>query len=472
MCVQVYLETYGCQMNEYDSELVRSILRQERFEIAATAEEADVVLLNTCAIREHAHQKIYGRVRGLAPLRRRKPRLVVGILGCMAQNLKDELLRDPSGIDLVAGPDAYKKLPGLIREVWETGQKGKEIDLSEYETYSDVYPERVPGVNAWIACMRGCDNFCTFCVVPYTRGRERSRSVQSIVEETRRLAEQGYKQVTLLGQNVNSYGHEGHDFADLLLAVAEIDGIRRVRFTSPHPRDFPRRLLHAIASHPKLCKQIHLPLQAGNDRVLELMRRTYTRAAFLDLVAEIRDTIPGVCLSTDVIGGFPTETEAEFEDTVAVMQQVEFDSAFIFKYSERLNTIAQRRIPDDVPEAVKSSRVVRLNEVQKAISLRRNRAWVGRTLEVLLEGPSRKSPDDLLGRDDGNHGVVLPRGALRPGDLVPVRIREASAHTLLGTAAPVADPVGADGARHGLQHAGGARRWAKSPRSAYPAGPL
>lgn len=432
--MQVYVETYGCQMNDYDSELLRSILRQGRVELAEQPEQADFVLLNTCAIREHAHQRIFGRVSVLRRLREANPRLRIGILGCMAQNLKDDLLRPGTGIDLVAGPDSYKRLPALLREVWDRDVQAKDVDLSEYETYSDVYPERVPGVNAWIACMRGCDNFCTFCVVPYTRGRERSRPVESIVEETRRLAAQGYKQVTLLGQNVNSYASGGADFADLLQRVADVDGIRRVRFTSPHPKDFPRKLLGALAAHPKLCKQIHLPLQAGSDRILEKMRRTYTRQEFLDLVDEIRATIPVVSLSTDVICGFPTETEAEFAATLEVLRRVEFDTAFVFKYSERKNTIAQRKYPDDVPEAVKTARVMQVNQLQKEVSSRRNQAWVGRVLLVLLEGPSKKSPDDLLGRDDGNHGVVLPRGDLRPGDLVPVEILGASAHTLLGRA--------------------------------------
>lgn len=445
--MQVYVETYGCQMNEYDSEIVRAILRRDAFDIVAAPEQADVVLLNTCAIREHAHQKIYGRVGVLSHLRRDNPRLLIGVLGCMAQNLKDELLRPASGIDLVAGPDAYKKLPALLRSVWDTGVKAKEIDLSEFETYSDVYPERVAGVNAWIACMRGCDNFCSFCVVPYTRGRERSRTPQSVVDETRQLAAQGYRQVTLLGQNVNSYASEGADFADLLLQVAEVDGIERVRFTSPHPKDFPRKLLHAIASHPKLCKHIHLPLQSGSDRILEAMRRTYTAAEFRGLVDEVRALIPGVCLSTDVICGFPTETDADFDATQDVMAAVEFDSAFIFKYSQRKNTIAQRKLPDDVPEAVKSARTVRLNEIQNAISLRRNHAWIGRRIEVLVEGPSRKSEADVLARSDGNHGVVLSRDALAPGDLVRVEIVGVSAHTLLARAIeparrPAAHPAG------------------------------
>jgi len=455
--MQVYVETYGCQMNEYDSEIVRAILRREAFDIVDAPQAADVVLLNTCAIREHAHQKIYGRVGVLSHLRRDNPRLVIGILGCMAQNLKDDLLQPESGIDLVAGPDAYKKLPALLRQVWDTGAKVKDIDLSEWETYSDIYPERVAGVNAWIACMRGCDNFCSFCVVPYTRGRERSREPQNVVDETRRLAAQGYRQVTLLGQNVNSYAAGGADFADLLLQVAAVEGIERVRFTSPHPKDFPRKLLHAIASHPKLCKHIHLPLQSGSDRVLDLMRRTYTAQEFLDLVAEIRDLIPEVCLSTDIICGFPTETDADFAATEAVMDTIGFDSAFIFKYSERKNTIAQRKLPDDVGEEVKTTRVVRLNEIQKATSLKRNQAWIGRTLEVLVESASRKSEADVLGRSDGNHGVVLPRGDLAPGDLVAVEVLGVSAHTLLGRQVGPARRVSAV-AQSGPEFAAGATK--------------
>jgi tRNA-2-methylthio-N6-dimethylallyladenosine synthase len=430
--MRVYLETYGCQMNEYDSELVRSILRDAGFQLTPSLPGADVVLLNTCAIRESAHDRVYGRLGHLRTLKRQQPRLVVGLLGCMAQSLKQEILDTNPVIDLIAGPDAYKSLPRLIHAVSDGGGKGWEISLSEYETYDDVYPARVPGVNAWIACMRGCDNFCTFCVVPYTRGRERSRDPDGIVAETQRLASEGYKQVTLLGQNVNSYRWESTDFADLLLRVADVAGIERVRFTSPHPKDFPRQLLDAIAAHPGICKQIHLPLQAGNDRVLDMMRRTYTQREFLDLVDEIRARIPDVSLSTDVICGFPTETAAEFADTLHVLEQVQFDSAFIFKYSERRNTIAQRKFRDDVSEAEKTERVVRLNEVQKDISRARLQRYVGRTVPVLLETQSRKSPDDLLGRDDGNHGVVVPAAGLAPGDLVPVEIHAASAHTLIG----------------------------------------
>ena len=432
--MQVYLETYGCQMNEYDSELVRAILHDGSFRMTPTLDDADVVLLNTCAIRESAHDRIHGRLGHLHQVKKRNPRLIVGVLGCMAQSLKQELLDRHPVVDLVAGPDAYKRLPRLIHEVCDRGGKGLDIDLSEYETYSDIVPARVPGVNAWIACMRGCDNFCTFCVVPYTRGRERSRAPESIVAEARLLAAQGYKQVTLLGQNVNSYRFETTDFASLLLQVAAVEGIERVRFTSPHPKDFPRALLQALRSHPKLCKHIHLPLQAGNDAVLERMRRTYTQREFLDLVDEIRAVLPDVCLSTDVICGFPGEDDAAFADTVRVLERVRFDSAFIFKYSERRNTIAQRKFTDDVAESAKTARVVHLNELQKTIAHDRNRRYIGRVLPVLLEGPSRKSGTDLLGRDDGNHCVVLPGQGLAPGTTVPVRIEAATAHTLLGTA--------------------------------------
>jgi tRNA-2-methylthio-N6-dimethylallyladenosine synthase len=430
--VNVFLETYGCQMNVYDSELVRSILHNGSFCMTENIDEADVVLLNTCAIRESAHDRVYGRLGHLHGLKRRNPRLVVGLLGCMAQSLKSELLEKNPLVDLVAGPDSYKRLPGLIHQVLDSGDKGMEISLSEYETYSDITPQRIPGVNAWIACMRGCDNFCTFCVVPYTRGRERSRDPQGIVEETRRLVTQGYKQVTLLGQNVNSYRYEGTDFGELLLRVADVPGVERVRFTSPHPKDFPRSLLRAIASHERICNHIHLPLQAGNSRVLEKMRRTYSKQEFLDLVQEIRQTIPDISLSTDIICGFPTESDADFEDTVEVVDRVQFDSAFVFKYSERRNTIAQRKFVDDVAEPVKVQRVVRLNELQKAITLRKLQRWIGQELDVLLESPSRKSPQDLLGRDDGFHSVVVPGAGHEPGDLVRVAITGAAAHTLFG----------------------------------------
>ncbi len=365
---KVYIETYGCQMNEYDSELVKSIMEGDEFEFTDEPEEAEVILLNTCSVRDNANRKVYNRIHQLKTNRNGNP-VKIGILGCMATNFRQQLLKDSRlPIDFIAGPDSYKRLPGLITKVMESGEKLFDVTLSEFETYSDVYPARSGGVNSWIAVMRGCDNFCTFCVVPYTRGRERSRDPQNVVDEVRRLADEGFRQVTLLGQNVNSYNFAGQDFAFLLQEVAKIPGIERIRFTSPHPKDFPENLLKVVAENPKVCKQIHLPLQAGNDRILEMMNRTYTQAEYLKLVDEIRSLIPEVVLTTDIIVGFPTETEAEFEDTIRVVEQVGYDSAFIFKYSERPKTVASRKFPDDVPEDVKTERIVRLVDMQRKIS--------------------------------------------------------------------------------------------------------
>ncbi len=429
---KVYLETYGCQMNEYDSELIKAILEKNNYTMVGGQDDADVVLLNTCAIRENAHQKIFHRLDQLKARKKRGQIKVVGILGCMAQNLRQELAERSPIVDIVAGPDSYKRLPYLIRSVMEKGEKGFDFSLSEYETYSDIAPRRLPGVNAWIAIMRGCDNFCTFCVVPYTRGRERSRPVDSIIAEAHQIVAEGFKQITLLGQNVNSYRYEGQDFADLMEKMAKIPGLRRVRFTSPHPKDFPVRLLHLIAEHDNLCNHIHLPLQAGSDRVLERMNRTYTQKEFLDLVETIRTIIPDVSITTDIIAGFCGETEADFQETMAVMREVEFDSAFIFKYSERKNTIAWRKFEDDVPDEVKTERVMRLNELQREISKKRNRAEIGRIREVLIEAPSKKNPQEWLARTDQNKGVVFSAPQHRPGDFVKVKIVDAGTHTLFG----------------------------------------
>ncbi len=448
----VFLETYGCQMNAYDSELVCSILAKANYALVPKEEEADIVLLNTCAIREHAHQKIYNRVHEIHQKRRsghkdttsqgHKP--LIGILGCMATNLRTDLLENRKlDIDFIAGPDSYKRLPQLIEEAAKVEVRSKkkevrrifDITLSEFETYSDVYPHHEKGVNAWIAVTRGCNNFCTFCVVPYTRGRERSRSVENVVEETRRLAGEGFKQVTLLGQNVNSYYAEGRDFADLLEAVSGVEGIERIRFTSPHPKDFLDKLLEVVARNSKVCKHIHLPLQSGSNRILELMDRTYTREEFMALAAKVRCLIPGVALSTDVIVGFCSETDAEFQDTLDVMEQVGFDSAFTFKYSERKGTIASRKFKDDVPEAIKTERIVLLNEVQKKIALRKNRAHIGKTLEILLENKgSKHSPDVLYGRANGNQLVTLDEGGYQLGEFVQARIIDASPNILKGVA--------------------------------------
>ena len=431
---KVYIETYGCQMNAYDTELVKTILgREGEYQLIDSPEEAEIVLLNTCSVRDNANRKVFNRIHQIKQ-KRNGDRVLIGVLGCMATNFRRQLLNDPAlPVDFIAGPDSYKRLPQLIRHVETTGEKSFDVTLSEFETYADVYPTREGGVNAWIAVMRGCDNFCTFCVVPYTRGRERSRDPENVVAEVRRLAEEGYRQVTLLGQNVNSYHFEGKDFAYLLQRVSEVEGIERIRFTSPHPKDFPESLLRVIAENPKVCRHIHLPLQAGNDRILQLMNRTYTRAEFLRLVEKIRTLMPDVVLTTDIIVGFPTETDEEFQDTVQVVEEVQFDSAFIFKYSERPRTIAARRYPDDVPDAVKTERIVYLNDLQKKISYRKNRQHVGEIHEVLIEQEyTKRSPEHYQGRNEGNKIVVVPKGEYRKGQFVHVKILEAAPHALRG----------------------------------------
>jgi len=427
----VYIETYGCQMNEYDTEIVKSILQENDYFIVEDLESASVILLNTCSVRENAHQKVLNRIETLKHLKKKKNGIMLGVIGCMAQNLKSELLKEEIGVDIIAGPDTYRRLPDLISRFEETGLKDFELKHSREETYSDVFPVHDEGANAWIAVMRGCDNVCTFCVVPSTRGRERSRDPKSVVDEVSRLADKGFKQVTLLGQNVNSYKYERCDFADLIKMVSEIDGIRRIRFTSPHPKDFPPKLIKVVSDNPKACKHIHLPLQAGSDRILEMMNRTYTRQDFLDLVDIIRRIIPDVALTTDIIVGFPTETEEEFLETLEVVEEVSFDSAFMFKYSERKDTVAERKFPDDVSEEDKTSRITRLVDVQRRISFAMNGAELGKTFEILVEGRAKK-PNQLLGRNDGNKIVVFPDNGARPGDFVNVRVYEATPNTLIG----------------------------------------
>ncbi len=430
---KVYIETYGCQMNEYDSEIVKAILKREDYAFADKPEEAGVIFLNTCSVRENAHQKVRQRINQLKYLKKEKKGVIFGVLGCMAQNLRQEILECNPAVDLIAGPDGYRQLPQMLDHVYKSGDKEFALTLSEYETYSDVFPQHAPGVNAWIATSRGCNNFCTFCVVPYTRGRERSRDPFNILDEVRILSEQGYKQVTLLGQNVNSYRFKEYDFADLIDLVSAVEGIERIRFTSPHPKDFPEKLLRVVAENPRVCKHIHLPLQAGNDRVLDLMNRTYTQREFLDLVQRMRRLIPELTLTTDVIVGFPTENEEEFEDTLNVIRRVEFDAAYMFKYSERKHTIASRKFPDDVPDEVKGNRLTRLIDLQKKISFKKNQHHVGKIFDVLIEGKGKK-PGQLLGRNDGNKIVVFPGNGAKEGDFVRVKISEATAHTLIGQA--------------------------------------
>jgi tRNA-2-methylthio-N6-dimethylallyladenosine synthase len=429
---KVYIETYGCQMNEYDTELVKTILKKNDYDFTDVPEEAEIIFLNTCSVRENAHEKVHQRLSVFRQLRKERKDLVMGVLGCMAQNLRKELLEKQIGVDIVAGPDSYKKLPEMLSRVHETGQKEYSLTLSEFETYSDVFPTRESGLNAWVAVMRGCDNFCTFCVVPYTRGRERSRDPLNIVEEVKKLVDEGFKQVTLLGQNVNSYRYDRYDFADMVAQVSEVPGIERIRFTSPHPKDFPHKLIDVVANNTKVCRQIHLPLQSGNNRILDLMNRTYTREEFLELVDLMRQRIPDLALSTDVIVGFPGETDEEYEDTLKIMREVEFDSAFMFKYSERKQTIAERKFPDDVPEEVKTDRLIELVEMQRKINFEKNQPHLGKTFEVLIEGKAKK-PNQLMGRNEANKIVVFPDKGQRVGEFVNVRIDEVTPNTLIGS---------------------------------------
>jgi tRNA-2-methylthio-N6-dimethylallyladenosine synthase len=435
---QVHIETFGCQMNESDSELVRSMLKREGFVFTEDRERADVVLVNTCAIRENAHNKIYAHLSELKAVKKQRP-LVVGVLGCMAQNLKSAMTDKEPLIDVLAGPDAYRQLPSLLTtalEAQEQGlsQKGFALDLSEYETYEGIMPDRNDGINAWITVMRGCDNFCSFCVVPYTRGRERSRDPESILREARDASGRGFSQITLLGQNVNSYRHENWDFARLITAVADTPGIDRVRFTSPHPKDFPYALIEAIAAHPGICKHVHLPLQAGSDRILELMGRTYTGDEYLTLVDRIRSTIPDVVLTTDIICGFCSESDEDFQATQHVVEQVQFDSAYIFKYSERKHTIAARKYPDDIPDQVKGMRIAQLVDTQRRITLGRNRRYIGKDMAILVEGDATRSSTQGMGKTDGNITVVWDKGTghAEPGSLITKHIFDASAATLYG----------------------------------------
>ena len=426
----VYIETYGCQMNAYDSELVKSILTESNYLFTDDILSANIALLNTCSVRENANNKVLNRVH---ELKQKNNQLLVGILGCMATNFKTNLLENPRlKIDLIAGPDSYKALPNLIEDAIDSNASEKPFDvtLSEFETYEQVPPTRTEGANAWVAIMRGCNNFCTFCVVPYTRGRERSRSIQSVIDEVNQLVDQGFKQVTLLGQNVNSYRFGTDSFIDLLDAVSSKTNIKRIRFTSPHPKDFPIELLELINERDNICKQIHVPLQAGNDRILKKMNRTYTQDSYMQLIQKMKLAIPNVSLSTDIIVGFPTETHAEFLDTKKVCESVIFDHAYIFKYSERPNTRASLKFSDDVSSEQKKERIMALVEMQKNHSKKRNERWVGLNQSVLIE---RIENNQAIGRNDANVLVYAKNKSLNIGDFADIGIESASPHGLKGT---------------------------------------
>ena len=428
---KVYIETYGCQMNVADTEVVFSILTAAGYGRTEDIAEADVVMANTCSIRDNAEQRIWGRIDYFGTFRKKRPALVVGILGCMAERLKDALL-DSGKVDLVAGPDAYRSLPELLAAVSE-GHPQMNVELSREETYGDIRPLRLDrgGVSAFISIMRGCNNVCSYCVVPYTRGAERSRDWKSIVREACDCFAAGYREITLLGQNVDSYLYEDVDFADLLARVAEVSPLLRVRFSTSHPKDISDKLIETMARYPNVCHQIHLPVQSGNDRILEKMRRRYTREWYLDRVRKIREVMPDCGISTDAIVGFCSETEEEFRDTLSIFEEVGYDSAFMFFYSERPGTLAARNYPDDVPQDVKTRRLEELIALQNRLSLESNRRDIGREFEVLVEGPSKKDAAQLCGRTGSGKMCVWTDSQHRAGDYLRVRVLDCTQATLL-----------------------------------------
>lgn len=438
-----YIESYGCQMNFSDSEIVASILRDSGFGPTRDAEKADLVLINTCSIREKAEQTVRNRLAEFRRLKKSRPGLIVGVLGCMAERLKARLLEEEKLVDMVVGPDAYRSLPTLLAEA-EDGRKAVNVLLSREETYSDISPVRLDGngVTAFVSIMRGCNNMCSFCVVPFTRGRERSRDAASIVSECGELFAGGYREVTLLGQNVDSYlwvdeaGGRTVDFAKLLDMCARVSPLLRIRFSTSHPKDITDEVLHSMARHPNICRYIHLPLQSGSTRVLQHMNRSYTREWYLAKVRRIREVMPDCGISSDIIAGFCTETQEDHADTLDVMESSRFDFSYMFMYSERPGTLAAKRYADDVPEAEKRRRLNEIVALQNRMSLESNRANVGRVFTVLVEGDSRRSDAHWMGRNSQNKVVVFPKpaeGGVGPGDYVDVRVHDCTQATLIGT---------------------------------------
>jgi tRNA-2-methylthio-N6-dimethylallyladenosine synthase len=427
---KLFIETYGCQMNVADSEVVASVMQMAGYETTEQLDDADAVFLNTCSVRDNAEQKIYHRLDALDALRRKR-KLIIGVLGCMAERVKDDLLENHH-CDLVAGPDAYLSLPDLIAQA-ETGHKAMNIELSTSETYKDIVPQRLHGakIGGFVSIMRGCNNFCHYCIVPYTRGRERSRDLESILREVRDLRDRGFKEITLLGQNVNSYNAE-IGFPNLLRRVAEEVPQMRIRFTTSHPKDMSDETLRVIAEMPNVCKHIHLPVQSGSDRILKLMNRKYTREWYLDRVAAIRRIIPDCGLSTDIFVGYHSETEEDHQLSLSLMREVGYDSAFMFKYSERPGTYASKHLPDDVPEEEKIRRLNELIALQTEISAQQNKKDEGKEFDVLLEAFSKRSREQLMGRTEQNKAVVVNKGNHHIGETVRVRITGSTSATLLG----------------------------------------
>lgn len=435
---KLFIETYGCQMNVADSEVIASIMKMQDYDTCETLEEADAILLNTCSIRDNAEQKIFNRLDYLQSLRKKRRQLIVGVVGCMAERVKDDLIQN-HGVDIVAGPDAYLSLPGLFAQV-EAGEKAINVELSATETYREIIPERICGnhISGFVSIMRGCNNFCHYCIVPYTRGRERSRDVESILNEVHDLQHKGYKEVTLLGQNVNSYRRKKEgteeitDFPRLLRIVAEAVPDMRIRFSTSHPKDMSDETLHVIAEMPNICRHIHLPVQSGSSRILKLMNRKYTREWYLERVAAIRRIIPSCGLSTDMFSGYHSETEEDHQDSLSLMRECGFDSAFLFKYSERPGTYASKHLPDNVPEETKIRRLNELIALQNELSAESNARCVGQEYEILVEGYSKRSHEQLYGRTEQNKVVVFDRGNVRIGQYVRVKVTGASSATLKG----------------------------------------
>jgi tRNA-2-methylthio-N6-dimethylallyladenosine synthase len=432
---KVYIETYGCQMNFSDSEIVASIMMKNKYELTSDITQADIIFLNTCSIRENAEQKIHKRLKELRALKKNKNNLKIGLLGCMAERLKEDLLKVDS-LDLIVGPDAYRDLPKLISTV-EKGIKAANIILSEEETYDDIEPVRMDqnGVSAFISIMRGCQNFCSYCVVPYTRGKERSRNPLTIINESKHLFENEYREITLLGQNVNSYywdNDEEYNFAKLIKAVANVNPLLRVRFATSHPKDISDELIKTISENPNICRSIHLPVQSGSSRVLKNMNRKYTREWYLERINKIKEIIPDCAISTDIICGFPGETEEDHRDTLTLMEEVGFDYAFMFKYSERQGTYAAKNLKDDVPENIKNRRLTEIIELQNNLSLKSNTADIGKTFEVLIDSYSKRSNDMFSGRNSQNKVVVFPKKDYSIGQYVNVKVNKCTSATLIG----------------------------------------
>ena len=432
---KIYIETYGCQMNVSDSQVVASIMKDNGFSIVDDYTVANIIFINTCSVRENAELRVRRRLNVFKHLKKEKPGLLIGIIGCMAERLKEKLLDEEKIVALVAGPDSYRELPDLIKTA-ETGQKAINVHLSHHETYSDITPFRYDSknVSAFVSIMRGCDNMCSYCVVPFTRGRERSRSPQTILKEVKELIDNGFKEVTLLGQNVNSYmwENENINFARLLEMVAKHSPDLRIRFTTSHPKDLADDILYTMAKYDNICKNIHLPVQSGNSRILKIMEREYTRQWYLDKINAIRRIIPDCAVSTDILSGFCSETEDEHKDTLSLMKLVKFDFAYMFKYSERPDTYAQKNLKDDVPDTVKSGRLTEIIELQQKLSYESNKEDLNKVFQVLIEGISKKSKEHLFGRNSQNKVVVFPRKNYKIGDYVDVMVTKCTSATLIG----------------------------------------